>query len=128
MLVDYSDYSSDAVNVVKAESRILRSYFYFDMVRLFGDVPYFTEDTTYNVEGVRIPADVVLDSLINTIKSNVHYVKRKSANGKITYDVSYVLLAKIYLWKKDYVNAAAALDTVIFSDKFQLLSSYGDIF
>jgi hypothetical protein len=128
MLVDYRDYSSDAVNVVKAESKILRSYFYFDMVRLFGDVPYFTEDSTYNVEGVRIPADVVLDSLINTIKSNVHYVKRKAANGKITFDASYVLLAKIYLWKKDYVDAAAALDTVILSNKFSLLDSYGSVF
>jgi starch-binding outer membrane protein, SusD/RagB family len=128
MLVDYRDYSSDAVNAVKGESKILRSYFYFDMVRLFGAVPYFTEDSTYNVEGVRIPADVVLDSLINTIKSNVHYVKRKSANGKMTYDAAYVLLAKIYLWKKDYINAAAALDTVILGNKFQLLGNYADVF
>jgi starch-binding outer membrane protein, SusD/RagB family len=128
MLVDYQEFSSDAVNAVKAESRILRSYFYFDMVRLFGAVPYFTEDTTYNISGVRIPADVVLDSLINTIKSNVVHVKRKSANGKMTYDASYVLLAKIYLWKKDYVEAAAALDTVILGNKFSLLSSYGSVF
>jgi len=128
MLVDYQEFSSDAVNVVKAESKILRSYFYFDMVRMFGDVPYFTEDTTYNITGVRIPTDVVLDSLINTIKSNVKFVKRKAANGKITYDASYVLLAKIYLWKKDYVNAAAALDTVILSNKFKLLGSYGGVF
>lgn len=128
MLVDYSEFSSEKVDRVKAESRILRSYFYFDMVRFFGDVPYFTEDTTYNVEGSRIPADEVLDSLINTIKANVDLVKRKSANGKITYDASYVLLAKIYMWKKDYVNAAAALDTVILSDKFSLLSSYSEVF
>lgn len=128
MLVDYLDFSSDAVNAVKGESKILRSYFYFDMVRMFGDVPYFTEDTTFNVAGVRIPANVVLDSLIKTIKSNVKYVKRKSANGKMTYDAAHVLLAKIYLWKKDYINAAAALDTVILSEKFQLLGDYGSVF
>ncbi|MBN1951767.1 MAG: RagB/SusD family nutrient uptake outer membrane protein [Bacteroidales bacterium] len=128
MLVDYRDFSSETVDRVKAESRILRSYFYFDMVRLFGDVPYFTEDTSYNVDGVRIPADEVLDSLINTINTNVHLVKRKSANGTMTYDAAYVLLAKIYMWKEDYVNAAAALDTVILSNKFSLLSSYADVF
>ncbi len=128
MLTDYQEYNSDEVKVVKAESRILRSYFYFDMLRLFGDVPYFTEDSTYNTEGVRIDADIVLDSLINTIKSNVSYLKRKAANGKFTYDASYVLLAKIYLWKKDYVSAAAALDTVILGGKFELLGSYGSVF
>ncbi len=128
MLTDYLEFSSEAVDRIKGESKILRSYFYFDMVRMFGDVPYFTEDSTYNVEGVRINSDIVLDSLINTIKSNVQYVKRKSANGKFTYDAAYVLLAKIYMWQKNYIDAAAALDTVINSGKFKLLNSYADVF
>lgn len=128
MLTDYRDYSSDDVNRVKGESKVLRSYFYFDMVRLFGDVPYFTEDSTYNVAGVRIPADIVLDSLITDIKSNAHYLKRKAANGKLNYDAAYMLLAKIYMWKKNYVDAAAALDTIILGRKYQLLSSYGSVF
>ena len=128
MLSDYLEFSSDDVDRIKGESRILRSYFYFDMVRLFGDVPYFTEDSTYNVEGVRINSEIVLDSLITTIESNVQHVRRKSANGKITLDAAYVLLAKIYMWKKDYIGAAAALDSVINSGKFRLLDSYADVF
>jgi starch-binding outer membrane protein, SusD/RagB family len=128
MLKDYGSFSSEKVDALKGESKILRSYFYFDMVRYYGDVPYFTEDSTYNVEGVRISADVVLDSLINTIKANAHYLKRKSANGKFNYDAAHVLLAKIYMWKKDYISAAAALDTVINGGKYELLDNYGDIF
>lgn len=128
MLSEYRDFSTEAVNKIKGESKILRSYFYFEMVRFFGDVPYFTEDSTYNIEGVRIPADVVLDSLITTIKANVQYLKRKSANGKFNYDAAHMLLAKIYMWKNDYNNAAAALDTVISGGKYKLLSSYGAVF
>lgn len=128
MLKDYREFSSDEVNLIKGESKILRSYFYFDMVRLFGDVPYFTEDSTYNVAGIRIPAAVVLDSLAETVKNNAHYLKRKSANGKFTYDAAFVLLAKIYMWQKNYVDAAAALDTVISGGKFSLLESYASVF
>lgn len=128
MLSDYREFSSEAVDILKGESKILRSYFYFDMVRMFGDVPYFTEDSTYNVEGVRIPANIVLDSLITTINANAHYLKRKAANGKLNYDAAHVLLAKIYMWKKDYVGAAAALDTVINGGKFKLLDSYASVF
>ncbi len=129
MLIDYRDAAkTEKVEALKGESKILRSYFYFDMVRLFGDVPYFTEDTSYNTEGLRIDADVVLDSLIATIKSNAHFLKRKSANGKFNYDAAYVLLAKIYLWKNNYVDAAAALDTVIFGEKYSLQDSYADVF
>jgi hypothetical protein len=128
MLTDYSSFSSEKVDALKGESKILRSYFYFDMIRFFGDVPYFTEDSTYNAEGLRISADVVLDSLINTVKSNAHYLKRKSANGKFSYDAAHVLLAKMYMWKNDYINAAAALDTVILGGKYELMESYSDIF
>ena len=128
MLIDYRDVArTETVEAIKGESKILRSYFYFDMVRLFGDVPYFTEDTSYNAEGLRIDADVVLDSLIATIKSNVHFLKRKGANGKFNYDAAHVLLAKIYLWKNNYVDAAAALDTVILGTKYSLQESYADV-
>jgi len=128
MLKDYRSFASETVDPIKGESKILRSYFYFDMVRTFGDVPYFTEDSTYNVEGVRIPANVVLDSLINTIKANAHFLKRKAANGKFNYDAAHVLLAKIYMWKKNYVDAASALDTVILGEKYVLLDNFGGLF
>jgi hypothetical protein len=48
------------------EARFLRAYFYFNLVRAYGDVPYFTHTvTTDEVNSLtRTPAQDVLDSII----------------------------------------------------------------
>ena len=48
------------------EARFLRAYFYFNLVRAYGDVPYFTEMvTTENVNSLtRTPAQEVFDAII----------------------------------------------------------------
>ena len=48
------------------EARFLRAYFYFNLVRAYGDVPYFTEmvSTDKVNELTRTPAQDVLDSII----------------------------------------------------------------
>ncbi len=48
------------------EARLLRAYFYFNLARAYGDVPYFTQTvTTENVNTLkRTPVQDVLDSII----------------------------------------------------------------
>ncbi len=61
---------SESLNALKkqsiAEARFLRAYFYFNLVRAYGDVPYFTEMvTTDQVNSLtRTPAQEIFNAII----------------------------------------------------------------
>ncbi|MBD2754358.1 RagB/SusD family nutrient uptake outer membrane protein [Spirosoma validum] len=118
----------------KGEAQFLRALFYFDLVRLFGDVPLITTEIT-TPDGAsslsRTPAEDVYKLIISDLQSAEQAlpVSYGTADiGRVPQGAAKALLGKVYLTRKDWATAAAKLKEVITSAKYQLLPKYADVF
>jgi len=134
--IDGIEDASEAFRVrTKGEARFLRAKFYFDLVRLFGNVVYIDHtlgaSEYYTVEQVG-PENVYpliisdLEAAISVLPSSV------SANqiGRATKGAAEALLARVLLFQNDETKmsqVASLCESVIQSGQYELLSDYGDI-
>lgn len=94
---------------VEAEMKALRALNMFYLVRTFRDVPLNftsigTDREARRHSGVQMPAQVVLDSIINDVdrvKDNGmrRYSSTAEDKGRFTRESIYALLADMYLWR-----------------------------
>ena len=115
-----------------AEATFLRAYYYFELVKWFGDVPLavdkriqfgeqFTIDRTPKADVyAQIEADLAFAA------STLPYVQ--STPGRVTKGAAEALLGKVYLYQNKYDEAAALLDQVIVNGPYDLVSDYNSIF
>lgn len=109
----------------------LRAYYYFTLVKNFGDVPLFV-DRRLGVSDAR--------TLKRAAKSEVYAQIEKDLldainvlpltnpeKGRITKYAAQALLGKVYLYQNKFDEAAAMLENVI-NGPFSLVQNYGDIF
>jgi starch-binding outer membrane protein, SusD/RagB family len=116
-----------------AEAKFLRALAYFDLVRIFGDVPMITsvisEVEAYNIG--REKADKIYDQVI--IKDlldaeNILPVKYTGMDmGRATKGAAKALLGKVYLTRKDFIKAESKLQEVT-TLGYSLLPNFNDLF
>lgn len=103
-----------------AETKFLRAYFYFDLVRQFKNVPLFTKPVSASEMYDQVqaaPADVykqIEQDLKDAIaESNLpDQVDRTTDGGRVTKGAAHALLGKVYLYEKNWASAAAELAIV----------------
>jgi hypothetical protein len=131
--------SSDLLKRYTAEAKFLRAHYYFDLVRLFKNVPLIitvlatsdlydqvqvTPDKTY----AQIEAD--LTAAIPDLPPTVD----ASENGRVTQGAAKALLGKVYLYEKKYAQSVAEFADVngtpggTSTYGYHLQSNYGAIF
>ncbi|WP_158829251.1 RagB/SusD family nutrient uptake outer membrane protein [Mucilaginibacter lacusdianchii] len=126
-----------------AETKALRAYFYFDLVRWFKNIPLYTTNITasemYNVTQAD-PADVfkqieadLKDAAAETNLPNT--VPAASEGGRFTKGTVHALLGKVYLWEKKWADAATELKEVNGTPGqlnakygYKLMANFGDLF
>ena len=106
------------------EAKFIRAFCYFYLVNLYGDVPLVvTTDYTVNAQRVRTPMVQVWQQIIADLKDaqsllSTNYLKA-DALGTTTERVrptkwaATALLARVYLYSGDYVNAETQATAVI---------------
>lgn len=116
------------------EAQFLRALFYFNLVRLFGDVPLVKEEIT-DPEGAsnltRTPAEEVYQFIISDLQSAEQKLPAQYSTadvGRATQGAAKGLLGKVYLTRKEWDKAATKLKEVVASAKYQLLPNYADVF
>lgn len=130
---------------IMAECRALRAIMYFDMVRLWGNIPLFTEPSNENREQAD-PKDVyalIFDDLRYAI-DNIGPDENLGVEnfGKITKYAAEALFARAYLFYSGYygadpvytdgtaisrAEALAAAENVISSSKYDLVPDFKDL-
>lgn len=119
---------------IVGEAKFLRALAYFNLVRAFGDVPLVTaiSNDVVNVEIPRDPADQIYQQIIADLldAEKVLPVKYTLATeiGRTTVGAAKSMLAKVYLTRKDWSNAAAKAKEVIESGAYSLVPNYRDVF
>lgn len=125
------------------ECRTIRALLYFDMVRLWGNIPLFTEPVNENrpqADAKDVYAVIFADLkyAIENIPADA-YPKANSASndGHVTKYAAEALLARAYLYYTGYygsepegvtkAEALAAVEDVIASNEFSLVSEFKNL-
>ncbi|MCF0052116.1 RagB/SusD family nutrient uptake outer membrane protein [Dyadobacter sp. LJ53] len=130
-------------NRLVMEAKFLRALYYFNLVRLYGDVPLVVHETTsLSPEALyveRTPAEQVYQQIIQDL-TDAHGLpndtfgasgpKYTAADaGRATGGAARSLLAKVYLTRYDYVNAIAKSAEVIDGTfGYGLFADYAQVF
>ncbi len=117
---------------VLAQTRFLRAYYYFELVKWFGDVPlvvdqriqfgdqFSLERTPKSEVYAQIEQDLIFAS------ENLPYVQNQV--GRVTKGAALALLGKVYLFQDKFNEAANALEEVINDGPYELLADYSTMF
>ncbi|MCF6404366.1 RagB/SusD family nutrient uptake outer membrane protein [Chitinophaga filiformis] len=110
-----------------AEARYLRAYFYFDLVRVFGNIPLVTKPLTvseYNIPQAA-PADIYkliaedLQYAANNLPATAYQGISPNNYGRVTKWAAQALLGRVYLYYTGYYNQPDLAGTVT---KTQMIS------
>jgi hypothetical protein len=114
------------------ETLFLRGYYYFTLVKMFGDVPLFTDrrlSLSDSKSLKRAPkADVYKQIEADLTAAIAALPGVQNEKGRITKFAAQALLGKAYLYQNKFDLAATTLEGVISSNAFSLVSNYGSIF
>lgn len=126
--------NENAKNRILSEAYYLRAYFYFDLVRLFGDVP-LSIDPTLNVGNVNVAREdmgLIYDQIIEDLKNAENHLPLANSmdaeTGRATKGAASTLLAKVYLTLERWEDAANKAEEVVNSGAYQLFEDYADAF
>lgn len=128
------DKTSEVAVKAAAQARFFRAYHYFDMVRVFGeiplrdhvplasecDIPKSSEDAIYTL---------IIDDLEYAISNlPTHSQWGDMGNGRISKETAQGMLSIVYLTRQDYANALKYAEHVITSNAFSLYPDYRNLF
>ena len=124
------------------EARAIRAILYFDLARLFGDVPLLLEPSEENIP--RTPVKEVYQAIFDDLKYAATHIpynaypldNRDSNDGRITKYAAEALMARAYLYYTGYygeehpactkAEAIDAINDVVDNGGYELESNYAD--
>lgn len=119
-------------NEVVAEARFLRGHYHFDLMQIFGNVPYIDETVTdyYAVGNAESGnAAMVWGKIEDDFKAAMGVlpkVFRQADLGRATFWSAEAYLAKVYMWENKLSDAKPLLDDILNNGPFSLVSCYHD--
>ncbi len=113
------------------EAKFLRGLMYFNLVRMFGRVPLLL-----NEDNPLLPEKATVDAIYTQIIADLgdaanvlppNYVAG-SGRGRATKGAANAILAKVYLTRKNWEQAAIYAKKVIDSNEYALWEDFADVF
>ena len=115
------------------EAKFLRGLFYFNLVRLFGEVPLITAPVTPNLGDEEVylsksPVTAIYTQIIADLSQAAEKLPARYTNsndkGRATSGAAWGMLSKVYLTTIDWENAVMAAVKVIDSKVYSLHDDY----
>ncbi|MBP7821356.1 MAG: RagB/SusD family nutrient uptake outer membrane protein [Saprospiraceae bacterium] len=117
-----------------AEAKFIRAYLYWNLVRTFGGVPKIDKvlESQADIEtsSVRVSESEIYDFIISDLTDAISYLPSDvpaAENGRPSKYAAYALLAKVYLYQKNWSMSLSNVDAVISSGRFSLIEDYAQI-
>lgn len=126
-------YATDATRQARiGEMKFIRALLYFNLVRLYGDVPLVTQETTdpnaYFGQG-RTPSTQVYDQIRKDLTEAIDVLPATTTQpGRVVKTAAQGMLAKVHLTLKSYTDAQTLLQAVVSSGQHTLMSNPADVF
>lgn len=126
--------NADAANINKytAEAKFLRGYAYFNLVRLYGDVPLVTTVVGSDEKELlftRVTIATVYEQIVLDLQEGVTYLDN-THKSRASKAAAEGLLAKVYLTQPtpNYAGAKQLCEAIINSGEFALESNFRNVF
>lgn len=125
--------SSGLRNLYLGQARFVRAYCYFTLMQYFGKLPLAT-GTDYKVNDAlpRLDTSVIYNFVVNELLAADSllpsgYAAFGGAKTQACKEAAEALLARVYLYRKDWVNAEAYATLLINSPLFSMPSDYATV-
>jgi len=150
------EWSTDGLQErMKAEVRVLRAHFYWDLIRHYGWVPLVTaqfESFQASKEVTQVEPEEILTFIATELLESVEYLPEVATDGekgRVTSDMVNMLIARIYLlhtgffqpvlgvsnsWQDangtiiDETFVKGRVDEMLGSSRYSLMSDYNEVF
>ena len=115
-----------------AEATFLRGYYYFQLVKYFGDVPLVidkrlgADEVTEIERSSKEDVYAQIEADLSFAASNLNPVN--PVKGRVNKWAALALLGKVQLYQDKFSESAVSLDQVINSMQYQLLGDYRNLF
>ncbi len=121
----------DGKEIILGETRFLRAYYYFELVRYFGGVPLVI-DRSIGSEEVTTIDRASRGEVYAQIESDLQYAVNnlpwnQPIKGRVDKGAALSMLGKVYLFQNKFSQAATVLDRVINEGGYSLLPNYEDL-
>lgn len=125
--------SASDLNRYTAEGKFLRAHYYFDLVRLFKNVPLILAplDVSEVYNQPQATPDAVyaqIEADLTAAIPNLPVTVATAEQGRVTQGAGKALLGKVYLYEKKWSQAASMLKDVNTNYGYALQAKYGDVF
>lgn len=115
-----------------AEARFLRAYYYFELVKFFGDIPLIVDKRIGIEEALQLPR-TPKSEVYAQIEEDLIYASSilnpvASQKGRATKGAALAFLGKAYLYQNKFSQAATTFDEVIASGLYNLIPDYNQLF
>ncbi len=117
---------------VSGEAKFFRAYAYFELVTMWGEVPFYTANpSSLSVDWPRTDKTTIYNQIKKDLTEAISQLPLKEDLGagfqfRISKGAAWALLGKMHLYKGEYAEAHAALQEVI-DDQYSLVEDFGTI-
>ena len=132
VLDNLTNASASRAPTYEGEAKFLRAYAYFNLVRLFGDIPYVDKlisplDT--ETAFTRVASTQIYDLIVADLQTAVANLSDGGPNDRASKAAAEGLLAKVFLTLGRYSEAQTLLESVMDNSRgFGLETNFKDIF
>ncbi|MDG1572245.1 RagB/SusD family nutrient uptake outer membrane protein [Robiginitalea sp. M366] len=117
---------------ILAEATFLRAYYYFELVKWFGDVPLAVDQRLLFGDQDVVPrtsASEVYDQIeadLTYAAANLPYTAFET--GRVTKGAAQALLGKVLIYREKFQPAAQVLEDLINNGPYELVADYSTLF
>lgn len=141
-VMEYIGWAQDADGIdddtalnYEIQARILRAYYYNNLWKFWGNIPYYEENLEYPYLATQYDADEVYEFIIadleDAIAEDVLDFKASDADlGIVTTAMAYMLYAEMVMYQCDesrYATALSYMKEIINSGQYSLYDSYAGL-
>lgn len=130
--IDNVDFDAEVKKNLKGQALFLRAFAYLELARYFGKAPLHLEPVASR-DAAALPltdAAVLYDQVEKDAKeaAGLLPVKSKQTAGRVTSGTANMLLADLYMLKKDWAAAETVLRAIVDSGEYALMQTYESAF
>lgn len=125
--IDGIEINSELANRYKLECKFIRALMYFNLVRVYGDVPLVLKEISISesYDILREPKENVYNQIIADLKEaqDLPVSYSTAEDGRATQGAAKALLANVYMTLHKYAEAETILAEIINSGRYSLLEN-----
>ncbi|WP_417291372.1 RagB/SusD family nutrient uptake outer membrane protein [Corallibacter sp.] len=131
-IMEFEDKTNfEGKEIIIGETRFLRAYFYFELVKWFGEVPM--KEVRFQLEDETTVPRSPVEDVYGLIERDLQYAVDNLTYtapqiGRATKGSAQALLGKVYLYQDKFSEAAVVLSTLIDEGPYDLVEDYDQIF